>query len=202
MTDDEAARADRVKQLASLLDDLDASAKSSRIRTTDFFGDHSGTLSPPDSPSQRDSMYTQSQLSTVPSQPPPKSSTSRRDLSDIHENSQDEDEEEDEEEMLSDLDEMINHIPSEEEPDPRMSPALTQSTPFHNRDSARSKNKSLAREVFNRADLSPVRADDTSPVRGLKSAQKTPATAKTPAKQVDFKDTVPRPLVRSSLIMC
>ena len=187
-TDDEAARADRVKQLASLLDDLDASAKSSRIRTTDFFGDHSGTLSPPDSPTQRDSIYTQSQLSTVPSQPPPKSSTSRRDLSDIHENSQDDDD--DEEELLSDLDEMINHIPSEEEPDPRLSPAPAQSTPAHDRDSARSKNKRVARETYVRGDLSPERPDDISPVRGLKSAQKTPATAKTPAKQVDFKDTV------------
>src|SRR5271170_71081 len=203
MADDEAARADRVKQLASLLDDLDASAKSSRIRSTDLFGgDHSGTLSPPDSPSVRDSLYTQSQLSTAPSQPPQshKPSTSRRDLSDIHEHSQDEEEEgeEDEEEMLSDLDEMINHIPSEEEADPRMSPAaLTQSTPFHNRDSARSKNRSLAREMFNRGDLSPLRHEDISPVRGLKSAQKTPATAKTPAKQVDFKDPV-----HSNSILC
>jgi len=198
VADDEAARADRVKQLASLLDDLDASAKSSRIRTTDLFGgDHSGTLSPPDSPSVRESLYTQSQLSTAPSQAPPqhKLSTSRRDLSDIHEHSQEEEEEEDEEEeMLSDLDEMINHIPSEEEADPRMSPAaLTQSTPFHNRDSARGKNKSLAREMFDRGDISPVRHDDLSPVRGLKGAQKTPATAKTPAKQVDFKDPVRSP---------
>ena len=178
MTDDEAARADRVKQLASLLDDLDASAKSSRIRPNALFGDYTGPTSPPDSPSQRDSMYTQSQLSTAPSQPP-KPSTSRRDLSDIHEQSHSEDED-DEEEMLSDLSEMINHIPSEEEPDPRMSPA--QSTPFH-RDSARSKNKSLGREAFPRNEISPV--------QGLKSVQKTPARAKTPAKQVDFKETVP-----------
>jgi len=100
--------------------------------------------------------------------------------------------EEDQEGMLSDLDEMINHIPSEEEADPRMSPAaLTQSTPFHNRDPARRKNGSLAREMFSRGDVSPLRHDDISPVRGLKSAQKTPATAKTPGKQVDFKDPVP-----------
>jgi hypothetical protein len=72
---------------------------------------------------------------------------------------------------------MINNIPSEEEEDPLMSPGPAQSTP---RDTERSKSKSLARDMFNRNDLSPV--------RGLKSAQKTPAAVKTPAKTVDFKD--------------
>lgn len=97
---------------------------------------------------------------------------SRRDLSDIREHSDDE--------LLSDLDEMINNVPSDEEPDPNMSPAPpVQSTPFI-RSSERSKSKSIAREIF--------RQDDISPVRGLKSAQKTPAAIKTPAKTVDFKD--------------
>jgi len=98
---------------------------------------------------------------------------SRRDLSDIRERSDDE--------LLSDLDEMINNVPSDEEPDPNMSPAPAQSTPYlRGGGSERSKSKSIAREIF--------RQDDISPVRGLKSAQKTPVVTKTPAKTVDFKD--------------
>jgi hypothetical protein len=96
---------------------------------------------------------------------------SRRDLSDIHEHSDDE--------LLSDLDEMINNVPSDEEADPNMSPA--QSTPYvRGGGSERNKSKSIAREIF--------RQDDLTPVRGLKSAQKTPVATKTPAKTVDFKD--------------
>lgn len=180
VTDDEVARLDRVKQLASLLDDLDASAKSSRIRTTELLHSQSRSRSssPPDSPSQRggSSIYTQSQQSTVPSQiPGGQRGVQRRggDLSDIHE---------DDDDMLSDLDEMINNVPSDEEPDPNMSPApVQQSTPYIRKDEAadRSKSKNVAREIFRR--------DDVSPVRGLKSAQKT--SNKTPAKTVDFKDT-------------
>jgi hypothetical protein len=176
--DDETARLNRVKQLASLLDDLDdldASAKSSRIRPTELLHSRSRSSSPPDSPSH--SVYTQSQQSTIPSQFPGKS-TRRQDLSDIREHSEDDDE------MLSDLDEMINNVPSDEEPDPNMSPAPTQSTPYI-RDTERSKSKSIGRDMFQRNDISPV--------RGLKSAQKT--NNKTPAKTVDFKDTsVPSPL--------
>ena len=75
---------------------------------------------------------------------------------------------------------MINNVPSDEEPDPNMSPARpVQSTPYI-RDAERSKNKSIAREIFQQ--------DDTDPVRGLKSAQKTPMVTKTPSKTVDFKD--------------
>ena len=69
---------------------------------------------------------------------------------------------------------MINKIPSDEDPDPTMSPAPIQSTPLV-RETSRSR---IARDMFT--------TDETSPVRGLKSAQKTPA-AKTPAKTVDFK---------------
>lgn len=109
---------------------------------------------------------------------------SRRDLSDIHEHSDDE--------LLSDLDEMINNVPSDEEPDPNMSPAPpVQSTPhIRGGGSEKSKSKSIAREIFQH--------DDVSPVRGIKSAQKTPLTAKTPAKTVDFKD----PGVASSPQIC
>jgi len=173
---------DRVKELATLLDDLDASAKSSRIRTAELLRSHtrSPSSTPPDSPTRDDSTYTQSQQSTVPSQHAPKG-TSRRDLSDIREHSEDEDE------LLSDLSEMINNVPSDEEPDPRMSPP--HSTPLA-RDIERSKSKSLAREIFHR--------DEPSPVRGLKSAQKTPANNKTPAKTVDFKDTNVHPFLDKS----
>ena len=165
--EDEQARLDRIKQLASLLDDLDASAKSSRIRTTELLHSRSLSSSPPDSPTQGESHQ-----STVPSQIPSRG-MSRRDLSDIHERSDDE--------LLSDLDEMINNVPSDEEADPNMSPApLVQSTPYIRGGSERSKSKSIAREIFQQ--------DDISPVRGLKSAQKTPVTTKTPAKTVDFKD--------------
>jgi hypothetical protein len=115
-------------------------------------------------------MYTLSQQSTVPSQPPAKI-TSRKDLSDIHEHSEDE--------LLSDLDEMINNVPSDEEPDPNMSPApFSQSTPFTTRDD-RSKSKNIGREIFHR---------DPSPIHVLKSAQKPATTTKTPAKTVDFQD--------------
>jgi hypothetical protein len=75
---------------------------------------------------------------------------------------------------------MINNVPSDEEPDPNMSPAPlpAQSTPYI-RDSEKSKGKgSIAREIFQREDISPL--------RGLKSAQK--QQNKTPAKTVDFKD--------------
>lgn len=180
---------DRVKQLASLLDDLDASAKSSRIRTSELL--HSQTSSPPDSPIQRE--YTTSQQSTIPSQPLPRNKRDRRDLSDIHEHRS-----EDDSELLSDLDEMINNIPSDEEPDPHFSPAA-QSTP---RNPTSQKSKSLARELFTRSNNNPVDDDDdgdveevgVTPVRGLKSAQRTPAANKTPGKTVDFKDTsVPPP---------
>ena len=173
---------DRVKQLASLLDDLDASAKSSRIRTSELL--HSQTSSPPDSPTQRE--YTTSQQSTLPSHPPQNTKRDRRDLSDIHEHSEDS-------QLLSDLDEMINNIPSDEEPDPHFSPAA-QSTP---RDIAREKKQNLARELFSRNNHN-NNGDNTdeeeeeevvSPVRGLKSAQRTPAANKTPGKTVDFKDT-------------
>ena len=164
---------DRVKQLASLLDDLDASAKSSRIRTSELL--HSQTSSPPDSPTQRE--YTISQQSTVPSHPP-LNKRDRHDLSNIHEHSEDS-------ELLSDLDDMINNIPSDEEPDPHFSPAA-QSTP---RDALRDKNKNLARDLFQRDPRDNERDDGVSPVRGLKSAQRTPAANKTPGKTVDFKDT-------------
>jgi hypothetical protein len=172
---------DRVKQLASLLDDLDASAKSSRIRTTELL--HSQNSSPPESPTQRE--YTTSQQSTLPSQPP-NHKRDRRDLSDIHEHSEDSD-------LLSDLDEMINNIPSDEEPDPHFSPAA-HSTP---RDVAREKtNNTLARDLFSRNNNKnnnhhheDNEDDFVSPVRGLKSAQRTPAANKTPGKTVDFKDT-------------
>ena len=183
---------DRVKQLASLLDDLDASAKSSRIRTSELL--HSQTSSPPDSPIQRE--YTASQQSTIPSQAPlpAQNKRDRRDLSDIHEHRS-----EDDSELLSDLDEMINNIPSDEEPDPHFSPAA-QSTPRNPIISQKS--KSLARELFTHTHNNPVDDDDdddveevgVSPVRGLKSAQRTPAANKTPGKTVDFKDTsVPPP---------
>lgn len=181
MVDDEAARLDRVKQLASLLDDLDASAKSSRIRTSELL--HSQTSSPPDSPTQRE--YTISQQSTIPSHAPT-NKRDRRDLSDIHEHSEDS-------ELLSDLDEMINNIPSDEEPDPHFSPAA-QSTP---RDVLRDQSKNLARDLFQREnarDIPNDRDDGVSPVRGLKSAQRTPAANKTPGKTVDFKDTSVSPL--------
>ena len=161
-----------MKQLASLLDDLDASAKSSRHRTAELLHSQSSSRSssPLASPSQRESQFTQSQQSTVPSQFATKI-TNQRNLSNIHEHSAEDTG------LLSDLDEMINNIPSEEEEDPNMSPGPVQSTP---RDNERSKSKSVARDLFNRIDISPV--------RGLKSAQKTPAAAKTPAKNVDFKD--------------
>jgi hypothetical protein len=75
---------------------------------------------------------------------------------------------------------MINNVPSDEEPDPTiMSPI--HSTPML-RDSVRSKSKTAT--MFH---------DDISPVRGLKSAQKTPAS-KTPGKTVDFKDISVLPL--------
>jgi len=173
---------DRVKQLASLLDDLDASAKSSRIRTSELL--HSQTSSPPDSPTQRE--YTISQQSTVPSHPPP-NKRDRRDLSDIHEHSEDSG-------LLSDLDDMINNIPSDEEHDPHFSPAA-QSTP---RDALRDQSKNLARDLFQRDPRDNERDDGVSPVRGLKSAQRTPAANKTPGKTVDFKDTsvsTPTPLL-------
>ena len=166
--EDDEARLDRVKQLASLLDDLDASAKSSRIRTSELLHSRSLSSSPPASPPQRES-----QQFTLPSQIPIRG-LSRRDLSDIHEHSDDD--------LLSDLDEMINNVPSDEEADPTMSPAPpVQSTPYiRGGGSERSKNKSTAREIFQQ--------DDISPVRGLKGAQKTPVATKTPAKTVDFKD--------------
>jgi hypothetical protein len=129
--DEETVRADRVKQLASLLDDLDASAKSSRLRTAELF-----TSSPPGSPRE---------YSRAP------------DLSAIHE-----------EEGYSDLDEMINNVPSDEEPDPTMSPGPTvQSTPLPR----------MNRPIEMLRDDSPPR---------LKSAQKTPAGNKQ-NKTVDFR---------------
>ena len=96
--EDQITHIDRVKQLAALLDDLDASVKSSQVRTTDL---HNRFLSssPPDSPAQRES-----QQSILPSQQVRLSRLS------------------DDEELLSDLDEMINNVPSDEEPDPTMSP--------------------------------------------------------------------------------
>jgi len=166
--DDETTRLNRVKQLASLLDELDASTKSSRIKPTELLLSRSRSSSPPDSPSH--SLYTQSQQSTIPSQLPSKSAR-RQDLSDIREHSEDDDG------LLSDLDEMINNVPSDEEPDPNMSPPPAQSTPYI-RDPERSKSKSIGRDMFQR--------NDVSPVRGLKSAQKT--NNKTPAKTVDFKE--------------
>ena len=126
-------------------------------------------------PTQRE--YTISQQSTVPSHPP-LNKRDRHDLSDIHEHSEGS-------ELLSDLDDMINNIPSDEEPDPRFSPAA-QSTP---RDALRDKNKNLARDLFQRDPRDNERDDGVSPVRGLKSAQRTPAANKTPGKTVDFKDT-------------
>ena len=150
--------ASRVKELATLIDDLDASAKSSRIRTTELFQSYSRSqsTSPPDSPTQE---------SIAPSQAA--HTTSRRDLSNIHEDS------EDDEELLSDIDEMINNVPSDEEPDPQILPRY--STPII-KSTDRQKSKTFANEVF-----------DPIPARDLKGGQKTPA-AKTPAKQVDFKD--------------
>lgn len=151
--DDDAARRDRVKQLASLLDDLDASAKSSRIRTTELLNaNRSRSTSPHSSPH-----HTQS--------------SKRPDFPAVSDS-------EEEEELLSDLDEMINQVPSDEDSDPRIArlPAA-QSTPYHP-----AAEKSV-QELFGGA------RDEISPVRGLKSAQKTPASnLKTPAKQVDFKD--------------
>jgi hypothetical protein len=69
---------------------------------------------------------------------------------------------------------MINQVPSDEEPDPRIMSPAAQSTPY-------SQPQRSVRDLFAR--------EEASPVRGLKSAQKTPASnLKTPAKQVDFKD--------------
>jgi len=151
--DDEAARRDRVKQLASLLDDLDASAKSSRTRTTELLNANRSR-------------------STSPNLSPYHQQSSRRpDFPAVSDS-------EEEEELLSDLDEMINQVPSDEDPDPRTvrSPAA-QSTPYY------PVAQKGVQELFSGA------RDEISPVRGLKSAQKTPASnLKTPAKQVDFKD--------------
>jgi hypothetical protein len=108
-------------------------------------------------------------------------------LSDIHEHSEDDGDND----LLSDLDEMINNIPSDEEPDPNMSPApIQQSTPYP-RKTPTNNNKTVAREIFNVDETNPIQTDDTSPVRGLKSAQKDPGITKTPAKTVDFKENVP-----------
>jgi hypothetical protein len=145
---DETARKDRIKALSSILDDLDASTKLSRTRTNELL--HSTIRS----------------RSTSPHEGP---RGNHRDLSEIAEHS------EDDEELYSDLDEMINKIPSDEEPDPTMSPAPIQSTPL-----TRDSRVRVAREMF-------PTEDSPAPAQGLKSAQRTPAVTKTPAKQVDFK---------------
>jgi hypothetical protein len=156
-----------VKQLASLLDDLDASAKSSRIRTADLVHhSRSAESSPPDSPRGR---YENQQRSTV---------AGHQKRSVIVDDGTEHD-------GYSDLDEMLHNVPSDEEPDPNMSPP--HSTPMI-RGSERSKH--ISRAIFN---------DETSPVRGLKSAQK-PPSSKTPAKTVDFKDVSVYP--PSKLLMC
>jgi hypothetical protein len=160
-------RRDRVKQLASLLDDLDASAKSSRIRTTELLNaNRSHSPSPPSSPH-------------------PSKRVAGAELASVHVES---DSEREEEELLSDLDEMINQVPSDEDPDPHhriilSPPAAAQSTPYHH---GRREQKSVLLDLF----VGGPR-EEISPVRGLKSAQKTTTPAsnlKTPAKQVDFKD--------------
>src|SRR5579862_3916467 len=162
--EDDPAKRDRVQILSSMLDDLDASTKLSRTRTDELLNasSRSRSTSPPHSPKHQPTNRNQS-----------RTTTNRRDLSEIQENSEDE-------ELYSDLDEMINKMPSDEEPDPNMSPAQPiQSTPLPN-STARSQ---VSRDLFN--------LDDPSPVRSLKSAQKPPAT-KTPAKTVDFQSpTVP-----------
>jgi hypothetical protein len=134
--EDEAVRLDRVKQLASLLDDLDASAKSSRIKSSQLLHSHSHSRSRSQSP--------------VADKP-------QRDQS------------EDEDELLSDLDEMINNVPSDEDPDP-LSPPPAHSTPFVRESSRKS---SLHRdELFSSDEMTP---------RAQKTVQKTPKT-------VDFKE--------------
>src|SRR5271156_5392700 len=155
--EDEDARLDRVRQLASLLDDLDASAKISRVRT-DQLVSHSYTDSPQNAKQSAN-------------KPAPSKVTSRH-----HELSDDENDDD----LHSDLDEMINNMPSDEEPDPTMSPAPMQATAF-----AKQSDKNNDDSI--RSGRNILRASSPSPIRGLKSAQKTPASsAKTPAKTVDF----------------
>lgn len=169
LVEDPTQKKERIMVLSSMLDDLDASTKLSRARTDEILNasSRSRSTSPPGSPRHHHQSTNSSNIN------PGKISSNHRDLSDIHELS-------DDEEMYSDLDEMINKIPSDEEPDPNMSPAPIQSTPFMRESSSKSRGAVSSRELFN-----PV--EEPSPVRGLKSAQKPPATQKTPAKTVDFK---------------
>jgi hypothetical protein len=98
--------------------------------------------------------------------------TGRRDLSVVQENSEDE--------LLSDLDEMINNVPSDEDPDPTMSPApIIHSTPIA-KDPERKRNATIARDIFPQ--------HEQSPYKGTQSSQKGPPVNKTPAKTVDFQD--------------
>lgn len=153
--EDEDARLDRVRQLASLLDDLDASAKISRVRTDQSYAD---------SPQN-------AKQSTNKRAPSKMSSHHHHELSD----------DDNDEDLHSDLDEMINNMPSDEEPDPTISPAPIQATAF-----AKQNDKNNSGSIRGARNI--LRASSPSPIRGLKSAQKTPATAKTPAKTVDFQD--------------
>src|SRR5208282_2237700 len=86
------------------------SAKVSRVRTDELL-----SQSYADSPSQRETHYPQHSKQY--------SQSRHHDLLEIREHS-------DDDELQSDLDEMINNVPSDEELDPTMSPAPMQATPF------------------------------------------------------------------------